>query len=102
MFPGGPCQKGLQNYNHSWFHLILGPSLLFPSHLYGQVFPSASKREERELWTEMTRKKAILCKRHKLMWGIVIYTLKIKGASRCHKEPLTSEEPFCFTKGSLW
>uniref|UniRef100_A0A672T0N9 G-protein coupled receptors family 2 profile 2 domain-containing protein n=1 Tax=Sinocyclocheilus grahami TaxID=75366 RepID=A0A672T0N9_SINGR len=34
------------------------------------------------------------------------------GASRCHrrtflpkwfhKEPLTSEEPFCFTKGSLW
>ncbi len=19
-----------------------------------------------------------------------------------HKEPLTSEEPFCFTKGSLW
>ncbi len=34
-------------------------------------------------------------------------TLKNKGASRCHrrtflgfnKEPLTSEEPFCFTKG---
>ncbi len=40
------------------------------------------------------------------------YSLKNKGASRCHirtflskwfqKEPLTSEEPFCFTKGSLW
>jgi len=40
------------------------------------------------------------------------YTLTNKGASRCHrrtflskwfhKEPLTSEEPFCFTKGSLW
>ncbi len=40
------------------------------------------------------------------------YTLKNKGASRCHrrtflskwfhKEPLTSEEPFCFPKGSLW
>uniref|UniRef100_A0A672MFC0 ZP domain-containing protein n=1 Tax=Sinocyclocheilus grahami TaxID=75366 RepID=A0A672MFC0_SINGR len=40
------------------------------------------------------------------------YTLKNKGASRCHrrtflskwfhKEPLTSEEPFCFTKGPLW
>ncbi len=39
------------------------------------------------------------------------HTLKNKG-SRCHritflskwfhKEPLTSEEPFCFTKGSLW
>ncbi len=43
---------------------------------------------------------------------IYIYTLKNKGASRCHrrtflskwfhKEPLTSEEHFCFTKGSLW
>ncbi len=42
----------------------------------------------------------------------VINTLTHKGASRCHritflskrfhKEPLTSEEPFCFTKGSLW
>ncbi len=40
------------------------------------------------------------------------YTLKNKGASRCHrrtflskwfhKEPLISEEPFCFTKASLW
>ncbi len=40
------------------------------------------------------------------------YTLKNKGASRYHrrtflskwfhKEPLTSEEPFCFTKASLW
>ncbi len=40
------------------------------------------------------------------------YSLKNKGASRClrrtflskwfHKEPLTSEEPFCFTKGCLW
>ncbi len=39
-------------------------------------------------------------------------TLKNKGASLCHritflskwfhKEPLTSEETFCFTKGSLW
>ncbi len=39
------------------------------------------------------------------------YTLKNKGASQCHrrtflpkwfhKEHLTSEEPFCFTKGSL-
>ncbi len=38
--------------------------------------------------------------------------LKNKGASQCHKitflsewfhkEPLTSEELFCFTKGSLW
>ncbi len=38
--------------------------------------------------------------------------LKIKGASWCHritflskwfhKEPLTSEEPFCCTKGSVW
>ncbi len=37
---------------------------------------------------------------------------KNKGASRCHrrtflsecfhKEPLTSEEPFCFTKDALW
>ncbi len=46
-----------------------------------------------------------------LVWS-VDYTLKNKGASRCHrrtflskwfhKEPLTSEEPFCFTKGSLW
>ncbi len=35
-----------------------------------------------------------------------------KGSSQCHrrtflskwldKEPLTSEEPFCFTKGYLW
>ncbi len=43
---------------------------------------------------------------------ILAYTLINKGASRCHritflsnwfhKEPLTSEEPFCFTKGSLW
>ncbi len=43
---------------------------------------------------------------------ILTYTLKNKGASRCHrrtflskwfhKELLTSEEPFCFTKGSLW
>ncbi len=42
----------------------------------------------------------------------LVFTLKNKGASRCHKitflskwfykEPLTSEEPFCFTKGSLW
>ncbi len=41
-----------------------------------------------------------------------MYTLKNKGASRCHrrtflskwfhKEPLTSEEHFCFTKDSLW
>ncbi len=41
----------------------------------------------------------------------LLYTLKNKGASRCHrrtflskwfhKEPLRSEEPFCFTKGSL-
>ncbi len=40
------------------------------------------------------------------------YTLKNQGALRCHrrtflskwfhKEPLTSEEPFCFTKGYLW
>ncbi len=40
------------------------------------------------------------------------YTLKNKGASWCHrrtflskwfhKEPSTFEEPFCFTKGSLW
>ncbi len=40
------------------------------------------------------------------------YTLKNKGASRCHrktflskwfhKEPLTSEEPLCFTKDYLW
>ncbi len=39
-------------------------------------------------------------------------TLKNKGTSRClrrtflcrwfHKEPLTSEEAFCFTKGALW
>ncbi len=44
--------------------------------------------------------------------SVSLYTLKNKGASRCHrrtylskwlhKEPLTSEEPFCFTKGSLW
>ncbi len=41
-----------------------------------------------------------------------LHTLKNKGASRCHrrtfwskwfhKEALTSEEPFCFTKASLW
>ncbi len=37
-----------------------------------------------------------------------IFTLKNKGALRnvlskwFHKEPLTSEEPFCFTNGSLW
>ncbi len=40
------------------------------------------------------------------------HVTKNKGASPCHrrtflskwfhKEPLTSEEPFCFTKGSLW
>ncbi len=51
----------------------------------------------------------LLCYGHFLQWE---YTLKNKGASRCHritflskwfhKEPLTSEEPFCFTKGSLW
>ncbi len=44
-----------------------------------------------------------------LWWG---YTLKNKGASRCHwrtflskwfhKEPSASEEPFCFTKACLW
>ncbi len=41
---------------------------------------------------------------------LVSTLLKNKGASRWrtflskwfHKEPLTSEEPFCFTKGSLW
>ncbi len=42
----------------------------------------------------------------------MLYTLKNKAASWCHrrtflskwfnKEPLTSEEPFCFTKASLW
>ncbi len=25
------------------------------------------------------------------------YTHKNEGPSRCHREPLTSEEPFCFT-----
>ncbi len=51
---------------------------------------------------------------HTLLWDTKnkgSYTLKNKGASWCHrrtflskwfhKEPLTSEEPFCFTKGSL-
>jgi len=76
MFPCEQCQRGLQNYNHSWFRLILGPSLLFPSHLYGQVFPSASKREEKEVWTEMTRRKVVLCKRNKLMWGYQIVCVK--------------------------
>ncbi len=39
-------------------------------------------------------------------WGtnmplhICLHTLKNKGASLCHKEPLTYEKPF--TKGSLW
>ncbi len=42
----------------------------------------------------------------------LMFTFRNKGASRCHrrtflskwfhKEPLTSEETFCFTKGSLW
>ncbi len=54
--------------------------------------------------------------KYMLSWFIYRFdshcTLKNKGASWCHrrtflskwfhKEPLTSEEPFCFTKGSLW
>ncbi len=46
------------------------------------------------------------------MQHVCVNTLKNKGASRCHrriflsnwfhKEPLTSEESFYFTKASLW
>ncbi len=57
--------------------------------------------------------RVLLCICMSFLVGLVCcYTLKNKGASRCHritflskwfhKEPLTSEETFCFTKGSLW
>ncbi len=85
----------------STFGPICGPlSNLWPVPWFNSTRPNKGLM----IWPQFYHDKSLKI----LAW----YTLKSKHASQCHrrtfssnwfhKEPLTSEEPFFFTKGSLW